>query len=123
MLVTLMALCAVVACGRTGHPSAHNTPEVHPMQAAPVEDPAMIPVHASLHAGDPADECCCAQAQQPSVGIPPTQRQLPDDHANPGQAGITTTNAGLPPPGLSDRALKKREHPTPSLAALSVSRT
>lgn len=123
MLVTTMALCAAVACGRMGHPTAHSTPEVHAVQAAPVDGPAVVPVPESRVAGDPAHDSCCAQDQQPSSGVPPTQRQLPEDHAAPDQARVPATDAGLPPPGVSDRALKKREHLTPSLAALSVSRT
>lgn len=67
---------------------------------------------------------CCYQQESTPKAIAPAQRTYPEpDPATAGQPELPPASNGYVPPGRFDSALEKRGHLTPSLTALSISRT
>ncbi|WP_299165550.1 hypothetical protein [uncultured Arthrobacter sp.] len=88
----------------------------------------MSSVSADLSAptGSPLTKACCYQQSGTPDAVTATQRALPIEQSaalSTLKAPLRAFDAGQPPPGMFVPALEKRDHLTPSLTALSISRT
>lgn len=75
--------------------------------------------------GSPSAQACCHQRVGTIEGITASQRALPAEQAVAlaSQVELFPADSGYLPPGFFDPALEKHDHLTPSLTALSISRT
>lgn len=71
-----------------------------------------------------ASACCHQQVSTPQA-VTASQRALPAEQTAslPVRVERFFADTGCPPPGLFDPALEKRDHLTPSMTVLSISRT
>ncbi|WP_104443548.1 hypothetical protein [Arthrobacter sp. B3] len=125
LLVAFTASAAAALCLQMDHPRAvavtvsHAVPvtagNTNPAEAiAAVDDPA----------GSPSRHACCYRQESTPEAITPAQRTYPEPaSAASVQAKLAPPANGYLPPGWFDPALEKRDHLTPSLTALSISRT
>lgn len=75
--------------------------------------------------GSPSAHACCYQQSGTPDAVVPPQRAVPDASTDGLPAAVVQLPAksGYLPPGLLSPALEKRDHLTPSLTVLSISRT
>ncbi|MFJ6280556.1 hypothetical protein [Arthrobacter subterraneus] len=93
---------------------------------APAVNDAPVAVDMPVPAGSPSAKACCYQQSDSPNAVVVQQRALPAEPAAflPAvEALLTAPDDGEPPPGAFTPALEKRDHLTPSLTALSISRT
>ncbi|WP_139186320.1 hypothetical protein [Arthrobacter subterraneus] len=75
--------------------------------------------------GSPSAQACCHQQVNTTEATTAPQRALPAEQAVvlAAQVELFPADSGNLPPGFFDPALEKPDHLTPSLTALSISRT
>ncbi|MFP5316296.1 MAG: hypothetical protein ACLGHS_13095 [Actinomycetes bacterium] len=75
--------------------------------------------------GSPSAQACCHQQVNTTEGITAPQPALPAEQvvALAAQVESFPDDSGYRPPGFFDPVLERRDHLTPSLTALSISRT
>lgn len=107
----------------------HNsTSMTSPMVAMNSPGPTSDAIAMSMTAGpkgSPSAQACCHQQVNTTEGITAPQRALPAEQAVAlaAQVELFPADSGYRPPGFFDPVLEKRDHLTPSLTALSISRT
>lgn len=125
LFVFSLTACAAL-CMRMQHPGAAGT--------EPAQTAAVVTVH---HVSSPRTEAvavqpdiphsnrvCCIERPSTSKAVAPAHRMLPGDAAAASLlAEVTPSRHGYVPPGWFAPALEKPDHLTPSLTALSISRT
>lgn len=114
LLVAFTTSAAAALCLQMEH---HGTPAAND---APVAMDMPVP------AGSPSAKACCYQQSDSPNAVVVQQRALPAEPAAflPAvEELLTASDDGEPPPGAFTSALEKRDHLTPSLTALSISRT
>ena len=125
LFVFSLTACAAL-CMRMQHPGAAGT--------EPAQTAAVVTVH---HVSSPGTEAvaaqpdiphsnrvCCIDRHSTSKAVAPAHRLLPGDATAASLHGeVTTSRGGYIPPGWFDPSLEKPDHLTPSLTALSISRT
>lgn len=92
----------------------------------PGTNDAPVAVEMPVPAGSPSAQACCYQQADSPDAVVAQQRALPGEPAAflPAvETLLTAHDDGAPPPGAFTPALEKRDHLTPSLTALSISRT
>lgn len=125
LLVAFTTSAAAALCLQMHH---HPGAEAVTSHAVPVATGHTNPAGATAAVDDPAGSpprhACCDQQQSTPKAISPAQRTYPEPaSAASAQAELPPTSNGYVPPGRFDPALEKRDHLTPSLTALSISRT
>lgn len=92
----------------------------------PAANDAPVAMDMPVPAGSPSAKACCYQQSDSPNAVVVQQRALPAEPAAflPAvEELLTAHDAGEPPPRTFTPALEKRDHLTPSLTALSISRT
>lgn len=125
LLVAFTTSAAAALCPQVDHSGAGAVIASHAVPvAARHTNPAGATAAMDDPAGSPSRHACCDQQWSTPKAVTTAQRTYPE----PGSAA--SAQAELPPlvnvyvpPGWFDPALEKRDHLTPSLTALSISRT
>lgn len=115
LLVAFTTSAAAALCLQMEH---HGAPAANHAPVAAMDMP--------VPAGSPSAKACCYQQSDSPNAVVVQQRALPAEPAAflPAvEELLTASDDGEPPPGAFTSALEKRDHLTPSLTALSISRT
>ncbi|CCQ47530.1 hypothetical protein ARTSIC4J27_3519 [Pseudarthrobacter siccitolerans] len=125
LLVAFTTSAAAALCLQMDH---HRTVAMGVSQAVPIAakhtNPAGAIAAVDDPAGSPSRHACCWQQKSTPEAITPAQRTYPKPaSAASAQAKLAPPLNGYVPLGWLDPALEKRDHLTPSLTALSISRT
>jgi hypothetical protein len=124
LLVAFTTSAAAALCLQMHHPGA----EIVTSHVAPVAAGHTNPAGATAAVDDPAGSgprhACCDQQESGPNAVTTAQRRYPEpESAASAQTELPPARNGYVPPGRFDPALEKRDHLTPSLTALSISRT
>lgn len=124
LLVAFSTSAAAALCLQMSHGPGETMSVV--VDAAPVaEDAKASPVEVSANTvRSPSTVPCCQQRADASEATAPAHRAvLGDNPANFSAPASQLPVAALMPPARPDPTLEKLDHLTPSLTALSISRT
>lgn len=125
LLVAFTTSAAAALCLQMEHtPGAMAGSAVLMDSTDPISNTEAAGVAAVLK-GPPSAHACCHQEVSTPDAMTSPQRAVPAEPTGVLPAAVVQLPAdnGHPPPGLFDPALEKLDHLTPSLTALSISRT
>lgn len=124
LLVTLTTSAAAAQCLEQHGPGSVSAPTVTVGQPGPPGSGLEGATMTAGSKGSPSAQACCnEQASTPEV-VTSLQRALPAEQAVVllARMELFPADVGHGSPGLFDPALDKRDHLTPSLTGLSISR-